>query len=262
MAPVRLNGKPGHLLIDTGAGISCVDPAKDLTFGFRPLKGAIIPINGGRHGITQMTSLGIGPVEIRNLKMALVGMGASNRTRGEGDRVDGILGLDALRAGRAVIDCQQLRLYWKAIPTAPNVMASSLRKAGWTAVKLDVKGNHYFAAGTVNQMPARFMIDTGAFATFVDRSFAAKAGLAENGQRFHRVGVHNEDSNSHVARPSGLKIGAFALKDFPVGVTGLGMVRSLDRSTSAVLGADALGRNLGVIDCEENILYLKSPNGR
>ena len=255
VAPVQLNGKAAHMLIDSGAGVSCLDPAKDLAFGFRPLKGVMTTVNGAKHGVATLASLRVGPIEIRNLKMALVGV---ERSRRGGDRVDGILGLDVLRAGRVVIDCQQLRLFWKAIPSAPNVMAASLRRAGWTAVKLEVKDNHYFAPGMVNEKPARFLIDTGAFATLVDRSFAATAGLAENGMRLHRVGIHNEDAHSHVARPSVLSVGGFVLKDIPVAVTGLQMLRSFDREVSAVLGGDALGRNLGVIDCEQNMLYLKA----
>jgi hypothetical protein len=58
-----------------------------------------------------------------------------------------------------------------------------------------------------------------------------------------------------------LAVGGFVLKDFPVAVIGLRTMRFLDRSVTAVLGGDMLGRNLGVIDCEQNVLYLKSPGG-
>ena len=259
VAPVRVNGKTARMMVDSGAGVSCIDPARDLEFGFRAIKGVSAKLNGEKHGITRLESLGIGPVEIRNLKVALVRMDATNHARTGESRVDGILGLDVLRAGRAVIDCQQLRLFWKAIPTRPNLMAVTLPKAGWTAVKLEVVGNHYVAPGAVNGKPARFLIDTGAFATLVDRGFAATAGLAENGMRLHSVGLHSEDTNSHTAQPNLLSVGGFVLKDLPVAVTGLGIVRTIDRRANVILGGDALGRNLGVIDCEQNVLYLKSP---
>ena len=102
------------------------------------------------------------------------------------------------------------------------------------------------------------MIDTGASATMVDRNFAATAGLAENGMRLHSLGIHNEDGHSHTARPKALAVGDFVLKDIPVVVSGLQLLRSFDRRVSAILGGDALGRNLGVIDCEQNVLYLKA----
>jgi hypothetical protein len=121
VAPVRVNGRNAHLIVDTGAAFSCLDLAKERSFGFRPEKGVVAMVNGRKHGAARIDSLGIGPVEMRNLKVALVNASEYEPQRDVGEvRVDGILGLDVLRLGRAVIDCQHLRLFWKAVPTRPT----------------------------------------------------------------------------------------------------------------------------------------------
>ena len=261
VAPVRLNGRNAQLIVDTGAVCSCLDPAKD--WGVQSKKGAVVTLNGKPHGVTQLDSMGIGPVEIRNVKMALVSIRDYNALRDFGEvHADGILGLDALRLGRAVIDCQHLRLFWKAVPGAPDVMAATLRAAGWTAVKLELKNNLYFANGTVNETPARLLVDTGAFATLVDRNFAALASLKAGGTRLQTKGIHHEDTQSRVAYPKTFAIGDLRLKDFPVAISALHKPGLLDKTVSGVIGGDVLGRNLGVIDCEQHVLYLKSPGAR
>ena len=263
IAPVRVNGHDAHLIVDTGAEFSCLNLAKERSFGFRPEKDMVAVLNGRKHGAARIDSIGIGPVEVRNLKMVLINAGEYEAPRAAGEvHVDGILGLDALRLGRAVIDCQHRRLFWKAVPNAPNVMAATLRGAGWTAVKLEHKGNLYFANGTVNETPARFVVDTGAFATLVDRDFAARAGLKAGGRRLGTKGIHHQDTQGRVAYPKTFAIGGLQLKSFPVAVTALHKPGLLDKSVSGLIGGDALGRNLGVIDCEQQVLYLKSPDER
>jgi predicted aspartyl protease len=165
LAPVQLNGRKANFIVDTGAAYSCLDLRKAGSFGLQPKNGVAVTLNGRKHITTQIDVTSIGPVEIRNLKMVLIDFSEFERRRGSGEiQADGILGLDVLRLGRAVLDCQQLRLFWKAVPGAPNVMASTLRGAGWTAVKLQLKDNLYFANGILNETPTRFVVDTGAFA--------------------------------------------------------------------------------------------------
>jgi predicted aspartyl protease len=129
-------------------------------------------------------------------------------------------------------------------------------------VKLELKGNLYFANGTLNETPARFVVDTGAFATLMDRDFAARAGLKASGKRLRTRGIHHEDTQSRVAYPKTFAIGGLRLKDFPVALTALHKPGLLDNSVSGLIGGDVLGRNLGVIDCEQHVLYLKSPGAR
>ena len=263
IAPVRLNGRNAHLIVDTGAMFSCLDLAKERSFGFRPEKGTVVMVNGRKHGAARIDSVGIGPVEIRNLKMALINASEYQTPRRSGEaRVDGILGLDVLRLGHAVIDCRHPRLFWKAVPGAPNVMAATLRAEGWTAVKLEFKDYLYFAKGTVNETPARFLVDTGAFATLLDRNFAARAGLKADGPRLRTKGIHHEDTQSRVAHPKTLAIGGLRLRNFPIAISALHKPGLLDNTVSGLLGADVLGKNLGVIDCEQHVLYLKSPGER
>jgi predicted aspartyl protease len=260
LAPVQLNGRKANFIVDTGAAYSCLDLRKAGSFGLQPKNGVAVTLNGRKHTTTQIDVTSIGPVEIRNLKMVLIDFSEFERRRGSGEiQADGILGLDVLRLGRAVLDCQQLRLFWKAVPGAPNVMASTLRGAGWTAVKLQLKDNLYFANGILNETPTRFVVDTGAFATLVDRSFAARAALKQSGRRLQIRGLHNVDTQSHVAYPTAIAIGGFVLKDFPVATNVLRKPGLLDNSVGGLIGSDVLGKNLGVIDCEQHVLYLKSP---
>jgi predicted aspartyl protease len=261
LVPAQLNGRKANFIVDTGAVHSCLDIVKARSFGLQPKNGLVAIVNGRKHSVTEVAAMSIGPVEVRNLKMVMVDF-REFETRRDYGQADGILGLDVLRLGRAVLDCQQLRLFWKAIPGAPNVMGPTLRGAGWTPVKLELKNNLYLANGTLNETPARFLIDTGAFATIVDRRFAARAALKSSGRRLQTRGLHNQDTQSRVAYPATIGIGSFVLKDFPVAVSALNKPGLLDDSVGGLIGSDVLGRNLGVVDCEQHMLYLKSPGAR
>jgi predicted aspartyl protease len=246
------------MILDTGAGCTVLDAAKDWTFHFKPLDGVTHSLNGRKHPFALVNSLGIGPAEVRNLRVGLVRNedleGPYSRSLGG---VDGFVGLDVLRAGRAVVDCQRAFLFWKVVPNAPNVMAATLPKSGWTAVKMNFNGGNYYVPGRVAGQNLRFMVDTGASATTVDRGFAKRNGLKTNGQQVSSVGIHHHDRDGYVTTPPELTIGDFRVQSFPIAANYLGGL--LDSST-AVLGGDFLGRNLAMIDCETNTLYLKNPH--
>jgi predicted aspartyl protease len=251
--PAKINGHSADLLIDTGAAVCVLSSRKDWAFGFTPIKGAAVSLNGKKGQVTRIGLLEIGPTQTRNLPVALIDFHRSGL-----DGLDGIIGLDLLRAARATVDCQRGVLYWKLDPKAPNVLAATLPRAGWTAIPMEYGDRHFMIRGVVCGKPIRLGVDTGAPVTSVLQSWAAGTGLQTGVRHFTTGGVNNLDRKATLASSAKLAFGTFQLSACPIVVNqtlpGLGSGGVCD----GLIGADILGRNLGMIDCEMGILYLKA----
>lgn len=123
--PVRLNGEPVELLVDTGGVWSCLDAEAATRLGLkllptpRQITGAGMT---GRRGfaVTQAKSVELGGAEFGRVNFAALSLGdwglANPGAALPG--VGGILGAPELAAWQTVIDCHGLRLWIK--PLAPR----------------------------------------------------------------------------------------------------------------------------------------------
>lgn len=179
VVPVTINGIPGHMVLDTGAGITTFSEQARQKFALpndQSTRTTIVGIgNTSGHMNSLIETMQIGDVTLHNMSKVAVDL-----RFGKDITADGYLGSDILAdydvdldlghrhvtlyAGR---NCPQVRPDWTA--TADTLPPSTLHRAiAATAVSVDVDGH-----------PGNAIIDSGASAVVIDRSFAASLGATE-----------------------------------------------------------------------------------
>src|SRR5207244_5298398 len=105
--------------------------------------------------------------------MVAIGLGPESRTarlRGE-QEIDGILGADILFPTRAVLDCQRRLLILNLEPQS-RTLTPGVDYRGLRSVPIHVsEGYNLYVDGAINGAPSLLMVDIGAFATLLHRSF-------------------------------------------------------------------------------------------
>src|SRR5207249_11931538 len=94
------------------------------------------------------------------------------------EEIDAIVGADILFPTQAVLDCQRQLLVLK---TDPDVLGGvpGLDRRGLQAVPIQVSdGFNLYVNGSINGKAAKFMFDTGSFATLLHRSFVRRMRIA------------------------------------------------------------------------------------
>ena len=115
----ELNGVAGRFIVDTGASNTCVGLDRVAHFGMESEDSEIKAAGAGSAELETAVSAGnhllIGSWEQAGLQVVLIDLSHVNQAlcAHEADPVDGILGADVLRLGRAVIDCKKNRLFLK-----------------------------------------------------------------------------------------------------------------------------------------------------
>lgn len=184
-SPMRIdgllsNGRKPRLLIDTGWGVSALDPsyAKGLK-SLEDLGGTLQdPVLGTvtNKDLVLMDKLVLGgvakfsnqPARVRELKADYTVV-----------QWDGVLGLDFLIRNSCLIDCWEHRLYVRASSLSQEhaeVMDQSLRLAGFTEVNLQRKG-FLDVEAEINGHPVLLLVDTGAPFNLLDNSQVQHLGL-------------------------------------------------------------------------------------
>lgn len=115
---MRLNGKSGIFVLDTGSSLTIVDQSRLGKFGIdprAPLSSTTAVGAGGGVVISSygLRSIGFGNNEFDIERISSADMSAVNASfaKDTGVRVDGVIGHDVLSHFRAVIDLGQGRLY-------------------------------------------------------------------------------------------------------------------------------------------------------
>lgn len=115
----ELNGVSGRFIVDTGASNTCVGLDRIAHFGMESEGSEIKAAGAGSSELETAVSAGnrllIGAWERTDLQMVLIDLSHVNQalTAHEALPVDGILGADVLRLGRAVIDYHKNCLFLK-----------------------------------------------------------------------------------------------------------------------------------------------------
>ena len=114
---VSLDGRPATFILDTGANVTVLDARYADQYGLTEADGlpgfAIGTGNGKMAQQIPIDSLRIGPVEIRQDRIALADLGGLPGALGKitGSTIHGIVGQDVLSEHRAVIDVARSILY-------------------------------------------------------------------------------------------------------------------------------------------------------
>jgi hypothetical protein len=117
LVAAAVNGKEGVFVLDTGANLSVIDTDHAAFFGLAGAKGS----RGGATGLggsnvarqVSISSLALGGIRVRQRRMVVTDLGAIGDALAplSGGAVHGIIGQDALKEHRAVIDVERPLLY-------------------------------------------------------------------------------------------------------------------------------------------------------
>jgi predicted aspartyl protease len=177
LAPVRLNGMPALLLVDTGAEASTLTPeaAAALHLPRDPKHNSVlIGISGPiRTENVRLHQLVVGDVERRDQS---VGVGQMPAFPGQHPAVAGLLGADLLSAYDVDIDVPNRRMTLYS-PVAcdgfrpwPDAMAVPLMRT---------RSGLSFVDATVDGRAVRALVDTGARTTLISRHTASLLGVTD-----------------------------------------------------------------------------------
>jgi hypothetical protein len=208
-----------------------------------------LQINGAFNNVSIVKNLRLGSLNLMDEPVVIVNLGGSSRAArvGEEQQIDGILGADVLFPTKAVLDCKRQLLVLNMDPDLPG-HAPGIDYKGLNAVPMQVSdGFNLYVNATINDRPARLMVDTGAFATLLHRPFVRQMHIPTRQTPFSSAAVNLKQRGVDVARIRKLSVGSIDIIGREVGVIDL----------EGLLGAEILDRHHGIIDFGTRTLYLQ-----
>jgi predicted aspartyl protease len=286
--PVSMNNRRGALLIDTGSPHTIIDVNSVHTFGLTLEKtdsnvGGLFGRSWERYGVSKVKSIAMGNCVVTNVPVAIADLSDFNRNRtgpATGSHiaesrnlthVNGILGINEMLKFGMIVDCARQMLYIN--PTVPSSavtqsLAGFLSSRGFTRIPMRLNGNHHFdVEATLNGHGTRFIVDTGAATTLIDKETAVRSGtgitalwgVGGNGAGGLRGGLSRTELKE-------LGIGSFKVANAEVAVAHVSgdilLSKSATESNAGVLGQEYLTSNFAVIDAGGMALYLRHPDSR
>jgi predicted aspartyl protease len=266
---VFINNKPGWLCVDSGAPISAIALHRREHFRLTEIGvGSQLPtrlrINGAFDSVAIAKSLQLGGLNLVDEPVVVVDLGSSSRAARllHEPEIDGIIGADILFPTKAVLDCERQLLILKLDPEmAGNTPGVSFR--GYHRLPMHVSESFNLYVDTViNGTPARLMVDTGAFATLLHRSFVRQMRIPMRETQFRSAAVNLKQRGVQVAKIKRLSLGNINIVGEDVGVIDLeGLIHNglLQASppVAGLLGAEILRQHHAIIDFGTSTLYLK-----
>jgi predicted aspartyl protease len=269
MVRAFINGREAWLTIDSGAPVSAIAVHRRSHFRLKPITAksnlpSRIQINGAYNNVAIARELRLGGLTLIDEPVVTVDLGNSARAArlAHEEQIDGIIGADILFPTQAVLDCQRQLLILK---TDPDVLGAvpGFDRRGLQAVPMQVSdGFNLYVNGSINGKPAKFMVDTGSFATLLHRSFVRRMRIATRETPYSSSAVNLKDRGLRLARIRKLSVGSVNITGRDVGVIDMeGLIHGglLEGSppVAGLLGAETLRRHHGIIDFGTRTLYLQ-----
>jgi predicted aspartyl protease len=269
MVRAFINGREAWMTIDSGAPVSVIASNRRNYFRLKPITAksnlpARIQINGAFNSVAIARELRLGGLTLIDEPVVTVDLGNSARAARlvHEEQIDGIIGADILFPTQAVLDCQRQLLILK---TDPDVLGGvpGLDRRGLQAVPIQVSdGFNLYVNGSINGKAAKFMVDTGSFATLLHRSFVKRMRIATRETPYSSSAVNLKERGLRVARIRKLSVGSVDIVGKDVGVIDMeGLIHDglLEGSppVAGLLGAETLRRHRGIIDFGTRTLYLQ-----
>ena len=264
-----INGKPARLVVDTGAPVSAIALNRRRHFGLTPIpvKSKLptqLQINGGFNSVAIARRFQLGALGLLDEPVVLIDLSSSSRAAKAlaEEPIDGILGADILFPTSALVDCQTQRLILKIDPRLPGTVPGYDFR-GLHPVPLHMSKNYnFYVDGKINGTAARLMVDTGAFATLMHRSFIRTMNLPLRKTPYGSAGVNLRERGLQLATINRLSIGNVHFRRKEVGVMDLeGLINGgllvAKPPVAGLLGSEILRRHHGIIDFGTLTLYLK-----
>jgi len=184
--------------------------------------------------------------------------------------LNGILGSREMGKFGMIIDCTRQVLYIN--PNGPSTavsqkLASFLAGRGFTRIPMRRNSSdHFDVPGALNGHSTRFIVDTGASTTLVDKKTAIQAGVG-----FAATMLAEDAGDGRVERLGTAEIKELTIGDFTipkatvVAVNVSGEVlhsKTAAESNAGLVGAEYLAFNFAVIDVGGMSLYLRHAESR
>ena len=269
MVRASINGREAWLTIDSGAPVSAIAVNRRNYFRLKPITAksnlpARIQINGAFNNVTIARELRLGGLTLIDEPVVTIDLGNSARAARlvHEEQIDGIIGADILFPTQAVLDCQRQLLILKTDPDALGGVPG-LDRRGLQAVPIQVSDDfNLYVNGSINGKAAKFMVDTGSFATLLHRSFVRRMRIATRETPYSSSAVNLKDRGLRVAKIRKLSVGSVDIIGKDIGVIDLGgLIHDglLEGSppVAGLLGAETLRRHRGIIDFGTRTLYLQ-----
>ncbi len=270
-ATAYVNGKPEEFAIDTGASSSGMDAHEAMKIGVKPTDadspyGQYHYTKGQTLRIAMVDDLRIGGMVFGRGPIALYSEGRSkfsflnkNRTA---TQITGLLGADILLHYKAIINVRNRQVFFPTNSSRQSRLGAVVAGMGDTRVPLRVEnGRGLTVPYTLGGKSGRLLVDTGAFATFIDADLVSEMRLPTQATNMSFGDFHGHRNDASIARVQDLQMGDYHLPSQKLFVLGGSLIGELSRAAETrifgVLGADLLAVQHGIVDLEEMSLYLK-----
>ena len=266
---VFINNRPAWLCVDSGAPISAIALNRREHFRLTDIGvGSQFPsrlrINGAFDNVAIAKSLQLGGLNLVDEPVVVVDLGSTSRAARllHEPEIDGILGADVLFPTKAVLDCERQLLILKLDPEMPGY-APGINFRGYYALPMHVSESfNLYVDTSINGTPARLMVDTGAFATLLHRSFVRQMRIPMRDTQFRSAAVNLKQRGVQVAKIKRLSLGKVNIVGKDVGVIDLeGLIHNglleANPPVAGLLGAEILRQHHGILDFGTQTLYLK-----
>ncbi len=264
-----INGKEAWLGVDSGAPVSAIAVSRRQHFRLTGIPTtsnlpARLQINGSFNSVAIVHHFRLGGLDLLDEPVVTIDLGSSARAARliDEQQIDGILGADILFPTKAILDCQRQLLILKLDPQLPGSVPG-IDYRGLNAIPIQVSdGFNLYVNAMINGTPAKLMVDTGAFATLLHRSFVRQMRIPVRETPFSSAAVNLRQRGVQMAKIRKISVGSTVITGKEVGVIDLqGLIHDqLLRGTPPVaglLGAEILNKNHGIIDFGTRTLYLK-----
>ena len=265
-----INGREAWLGVDSGAPVSAIAINRRQYFRLTGIPTssnlpARLQINGAFNNVAIVHHFRLGGLDLLDEPVVAIDLGSSSRATRLMDeqQIDGILGADILFPTKAVLDCQRKLLILKLDPQKPG-SAPGVDYRGLNAVPIQVSdGFNLYVNASINGTAAKLMVDTGAFATLLHRSFVRQMRIPVRQTAFSSAAVNLRQRGIQMATIRKLSVGQTVIMGKEVGVVDLqGLIHdhllSGKPPVAGLLGAEILSRNHGIIDFGTRTLYMRN----
>ena len=236
---------------DTAASFGIKPSQRGLRYiRFNEINGQELPLGFAQNLTAGSMSFGSTLITLRNSSYSSVGSA----------HIDGVLGLDILSRYKAVINCRTKLVFFK-VDQARQMHLSSVASTE-KFVKIPLRREESGALTvpcSVHGLPARLLVDTGAFITTFDEAFLRPLGVPLEATRVSAHFARGTARKISAGKIKNLQIGHFKIPPAKFGVTALpNFALQQGRTTiNGILGIDTLYNYHAIIDLDDMNLFLK-----
>jgi predicted aspartyl protease len=264
--PIVANGKPAHLVLDTGAPTALIFRSSLKQLNLTETKtevreGGAFGRSKQVFGETTIGTLTAGNCTLTNVPVAVADTDVSLNFIG---RPNGLFGLRELVKFGAVLDLSHRLIYLRSSRAGSEVAASIrsiLMQNNFIAVPLSLERGHIRVRGKVNDTACHFVVDSGSFLTVLDRDFASRNKLGGAATRVEAHGIGKSGGVVRVTSFPSLWVGDYQIKQASAAVLSLDSELLRGETTSDVaglLGVEYLALNSAIFDFISGTMYLRA----